>query len=547
MTLAVGHRLQIRIAVVLSLIIGAVLAAILWLCDGHLIYSLDDPYISLSLGWHIAHGEYGINSGEAASPSSSILWPFLLAGFAWASWQAWVPFVVNASAAIGTGLLIGAALCRYGIVTRPAQIARGTALVVSLCLAINTVGLVFVGIEHSLHALTSVVVVLWLARAFEEGKVPVRLVVAIVLLSLWRFEGCALAILAVIGLALVGHARAALVALCGIVASLAAYMAAMHALGLPLLPSSVLSKSAIATNVVDGSPGLLVLLGPILDNAWSSLRREAVPLFLVIALVLAHPVLRALRPGGHDHPGNWSLGREAVFAGVVAGALIAHVLFGAWGGFLRYGAYAVAFGAAAAVVLWRQAIAKFVAQESLLLDGVVLLVLFNAGMLYLLETLETPVAARGIYEQQYQMRRFAVDFYRRPVAVNDLGWVSYRNPNYVLDLLGLGSEAARQARARERTDPDWVRRLVTAHQIGLLMVYADKFVDQIPPAWQQVAVLRAPHYVAPELDTVTFYATSPEAAAPALEALRAFRRHAGRGISLTISGEPVDSAARRRP
>lgn len=531
--LSLRQRLQISVAIALLLIIVAILAVILFLCDGHLIYSLDDPYISLSLGWHIAHGQYGINASEASSPSSSILYPFVLAGFAWASWQEWVPLVVNALAAIGTGVAFAAAACRYGIVTRPAQIVRSTVLIVGLCIAINIVGLVFTGLEHSLHALTSVFVVLCLARTFEEDKVSVPLIVAIVLLPLWRFEGCALALLAVTGLAMVGHGRAALAALCGIVASLAIYMAAMHGMGLPLLPSSVLSKSPIAKDVVDGTPNLLVYLGPILGNAWGSLRREAVPVFVLIALVVAHPVLRSLRPGGPE-PQRWSLWREWVFAGVVAGALIAHVLFGPWGSFLRYSAYAVAFGAAGAIVLWRGAIARFVARGSLILDGVALLALLNAGLPYVIETLVTPVAARGIYEQQYQMHRFAVDYYRQPVAVNDLGWVSYGNPNYVLDLLGLGSEAARQARARRPVDPDWVSRLVTAHRIGLVMVYADKFAGLIPPTWQPVAELCAPHYIAPELDTVTFYATSPDAATRALDALRAFNRHKARGISPTI-------------
>jgi hypothetical protein len=62
------------------------------------------------------------------------------------------------------------------------------------------------------------------------------------------------------------------------------------------------------------------------------------------------------------------------------------------------------------------------------------LLMLNRG--YVKGTLETPLAGRGVYEQQYQMHRFAVEFYKRPVAVNDLGWVSYRNPNYVFGPLG---------------------------------------------------------------------------------------------------------------
>ena len=49
------------------------------LCDGHLIYTLDDPYIHLRLAQIILRGGYGINIGEYSSPCSSIIYPYLLA------------------------------------------------------------------------------------------------------------------------------------------------------------------------------------------------------------------------------------------------------------------------------------------------------------------------------------------------------------------------------------------------------------------------------------------------------------------------------------
>lgn len=58
----------------------------------------------------------------------------------------------------------------------------------------------------------------------------------------------------------------------------------------------------------------------------------------------------------------------------------------------------------------------------------------------------TPLAASDLYEQQYQMARLAQSFYRRAVAVNDLGLVAHGNNNYALDLWGLGSEQVRKAR-----------------------------------------------------------------------------------------------------
>lgn len=535
--LTLEQRLCVYVVATLTALIAGIATAIYWICDGHLIYSLDDPYISLSLGWHIAHGEYGINAGEAASPSSSILYPLILSAFGWSGWQQYVPLGINAAAALGTGGVFAIAACRYQMVTRPSQLARGTALIVALCVSINTLGVVFVGLEHSLHALTGVVVILGLARTIEERRVPGLLVVAIVLLPLWRFEGCALAILAIVALASLGHLRHALLALLATGLSLAAYVEAMHILGLPPLPSSVLVKSEVASEVVGGIPGFSTLINLIADNLSHSLNREAVPVFLLIGLVAARPTLRVLgliTP----NPGSWSLKQETLFAGVAAVGLIAHLLFGKWHALQRYAVYAVAFGAVAAIVLWHEPIAWLVDRGHPILVALAMAAVLDAGLLYVATTLATPLAARGTYEKQYQMHRFAADYYRRPVAVNDLGWVSYRNPNYVLDLWGLGSEAAR--RAGRGTDPNWIARMTAARQVGVAMIDADKFA--VPPGWRRVAVLRAPHYIAREDETVTFFATSMPAVGPALAALHAFSRDLVRDTSLTIFDDAAGQA-----
>mgnify|MGYP001017862235 CR=1 FL=1 len=46
---------------------------------GFFFYTLDDPYIHLALAENILRGHYGINLDEPSSPSSSIVYPFLVA------------------------------------------------------------------------------------------------------------------------------------------------------------------------------------------------------------------------------------------------------------------------------------------------------------------------------------------------------------------------------------------------------------------------------------------------------------------------------------
>jgi hypothetical protein len=524
-------RLSLWVAGAMLTVIALVAAAVLLLCGGHLVYSFDDPYISLSLGWHIGHGHYGINGGEMSSPSSSILYPFVLAAFAWTAWQSWAPLLLNALATSATTAMFAVMLCRTGAVTRRDQLAPAAILVVSLCLSINLAGLVFTGLEHSLHALTSVAVVYGLARALEGKKTPPWLIAAIVLAPLWRFEGLALSSLAIGALALSGRWRAAAVALAAIAVTVGAYMIAMHAMGLTLLPSSIMVKSYIfKPGAVDASP-----LG-FLQSTWNnfSTRKPAHYMMLLIVLAVLHPLLRALRIRGMSGPYRLTLRNEWIFATVVAGAMAAHMLLGDRGWFFRYEIYAVALGAAGAVILWHRAIRALLMLEKPWTILVACLVLFEIDVNYAAATFYTPLGSRNIYEQQYQMRRFILDYYRAPVAVNDLGLSSYRNPYYVLDLWGLGSEPARRARLTMH-DPDWMNRLVQAHHVGLAMIYDEWFEHDIPANWQKLALLDTSHAtVTAGEDQVVFYATSPQAASAALAALRDFAAVSGPDMHIVI-------------
>ena len=89
---------------------------------------------------------------------------------------------------------------------------------------------------------------------------------------------------------------------------------------------------------------------------------------------------------------------------------------------------------------------------------------------YVAAALVTPFAARNIYEQQYQMGRFAREIYNRPVAVNDLGLVAYKNTNFVLDLWGLGSEEVRKAKLSGHYGPEQMTALADHHHTGVAMI-----------------------------------------------------------------------------
>jgi hypothetical protein len=69
-------------------------------------YTLDDPYIHLSLAENLLRGHYGVNLDEVASPSSSILYPFLLACALDLGLGDLAPFVLNLIGALGAAWLM---------------------------------------------------------------------------------------------------------------------------------------------------------------------------------------------------------------------------------------------------------------------------------------------------------------------------------------------------------------------------------------------------------------------------------------------------------
>ena len=103
------------------------------------------------------------------------------------------------------------------------------------------------------------------------------------------------------------------------------------------------------------------------------------------------------------------------------------------------------------------------------------------------------------------------------VAVNDLGWVAYRNEAYVLDLWGLAYDEAR--RRRLAGTPGWAAELLARHDVALMMIYESWLGSEVPPDWVPLGELvLTRRRAAPAQAEVAFYARpdrAPELAAAA--------------------------------
>ena len=495
------------VAVLIWLVLfAAELVASLAQCDFRLIFTLDDAYIHLAVADQILSGGYGVNAGEYSSPSSSIIWPYFLALTEALHLGAFGPLLINGAAACATVFALLRALEESGLFDDASDRPFGYLIALILIFNVSAVALPMTGMEHSVHVWASIVTLVGLVAA-ARGRTPTPLhFIALVLLPLIRFEGAAFAFAAIAGFALLGQRRFAAGAALVIIMSLSGYFALMASRGLPLLPSSVLLKGYLA-NLDESASNLPAIVKNMLRSITSSYGLRLI--LLGLALAGCASWLRADR-------------KALVVCLTVLAAIGAHLVFGQYGWFNRYEVYIMALAAAALLWSVAQVRPRLSGLQWSLTKVALVLGLGVTAMPYVTTALVTPIAASDIYEQQYQMARFAQSFYRRAVAVNDLGLVAYGNNNYALDLWGLGSEQVRKARTAGQYGPAEMAALAGDHAVGLVMIYDVWFPKGVPSSWTKVAVLRTTTVTLSQRD-VTFYRTPLADAAEVTSALEAFK------------------------
>lgn len=492
-------------AAILALLCAAELAAIIAMTNGEVLFSQDDPYIHLALAERLTNNlHYGINPGEVVAPASSILYPFLL-----------VPFVALGLGQVGALLICVASTMASGALTCAILQASGydlkaiprvslIVLIVAVALAFNLPGLAFTGLENALHVTISLACILGVMKFLKTGQAAPWWLAATFLAPLIRYEGASFLLATVVLLAVHRRFATAALLLAAAVAALGGFSWFLIAHGLPPLPNSVLVKlQAPASGVPAG-------IGPALRMFATTLSANVVangfPQLIGLGVVLAVGARMAWRAQDKARQQLACFGLAVVAA---------HLLVGRFGWFGRYEIYVLLSATCLAAAVWAPRVAPYAATLRGIGLATVLVWLLAPMIEYPWRTLETPFGARSIYAQQHRMAQFVRDYWRAPVAVNDLGQVSYGNKYYVLDLWGLGSDEARRARAEGRGST-WIATAARQHDARMAMLTPAWFNCCIPDGWQHVATLTfaGPLVSVPTRD-VNFYATDA-ASAPLL-------------------------------
>ena len=495
-TVSPSYNLTLVITTIAGLAIFAMLEiAGMMQTEGVFVYPLDDPYIHLSMAEQMVAGGYGVNAGEYASADSSLLFPVLLMPFSGTAFHAYLPLVYNAAGLLFSLVLLAKITFEAGLAARKRVLIP---LLIAAPIALNFQGLALLGMEHMLHVATVLMALLGLMRWLKTDRINALLILAILLGPLLRYEGLGLSLVLSAAIFLSGRKTIGFALMLGAALPLLAFGLWLQSLGLSALPNSVLAKAPIVKS--DASALWLILS--------SNFSTHGNPIFALFFIALS-AVLSALAFW------KWSDRPLRVIALVAAAMAFGHAIFGKFGWSDRYEIYALTFACLSLIVVLLRAIPRLRVLSVAFLGVMSGLLVYGSFL-----PLAAAYGPANIYAQQWQMAKY-VQAWDAPVLANDIGLVSYNNPNKIVDLYGLASKEALEAR-RGQAPAGWPNRMAETENAGMALIYDGWLAQYLAPGWVPVAYLdrNLPVTVLPR--RVTIYATSAEMVEPVIALMAGF-------------------------
>jgi hypothetical protein len=472
-------------------------------------YPLDDSYIHLAVAKNLLlNNVWGINAQGFASVSSSILFPLLLTAiFKFTGVVTIVPFIVN----LITAILFLAVLQRWLI--KQDINPSGQLMVMLLCIFLIPLPvIVMVGMEHSLHLLffflflTSFTESLqrMLVSPDKRAAIPWPVYVYGILMMTARFESMFL--LGAACVILLFHKRWFIAAQLGFICFLPVLIFGVCSIlkGSDFLPNSVLIKATVPASNLDN---IIYLIREEYfprffssDQSNNTLGAQRLLLLVPIAYLLFFKATKA----------NMSYQYILVMLMVCT---IFHIATMSFSFFARYEAYLVGSFTIICGVLVIKYANTILKERSNTLD-------FVAGLLGVLLLMPLIVRSFNVfnkvssgaictYDQQFQMGRFVDNYYNQdPVAINDIGAVSYQSEGTKLDLWGLGTiEVARHMRNQTYTT-GFLDSMARKKDIRIAICYENRFSGLVKH-WQKIASWYIPYKNDGIYDSVGFYVIKP--------------------------------------
>lgn len=488
-------------------------------------YTLDDPYIHMSMAKNLVrYNMWGLNGNEFSSSSSSPLWTLILSGFyAIFGITTIGPFLLNM---ILSSLLL---FLLYRIV-RSFSMSCAAAFGVLGAVVIFTPlpVLVFCGQEHIAHGIVSVMFLYSAMHAEDQqANSPPRFLFLIILFVLsillvgLRYEGIFLIVLAgcfflvrqkkiIAGSILLGGMLPVVVY--GIISCL-------H--GWYFLPNPILLKGNLPSLSLHG---LIDFFYVFVRNLY----RTPHLLFMligVLGLIIAQPGEK----GRTSH-------KIQLLLCLITGMIMLHVLFAKVGWFYRYEAYLIIVGILGISISayngqmeWFQRFLKAgsrIARVSSICLGFLVLVPFLGRSV--ISITKIPAACRNIYQQQFQMSLFIQQNYPGEcVGANDIGLINFLAEIHCIDLWGLSNKYVAKQILNNEYNTETIASLVFDSGCKAVVVYDSWFMHYggIPSHWVQVEQWHIQGNVVCGDSVVTWYAPEARDAPELKNHLETFHPH----------------------
>jgi hypothetical protein len=511
------------------LVTGLTLAATWRLAGGHLVYVIDDPYITMAMAKNLAlHGQWGITPFQFSSSSSSPLFTLLLA----------VAYRLT-GVRPETALLLSWCFGLVSLWAASRLLRRYVELWVEGLTLLSIVLLtpLFVtgtlGMEHSLHLLLC----LLLAARWESSSPGATAKTGLLVAAICgvRYEGLLMAAVLVLLLLLDRRwLRAGVVAVAAWV-PVGVYAVFSLAHGGDWLPNSVALKGLHVSGL--GFAARVAAMRAVLS---SNLYR-GLPLCMLLGAVIVVGIGLAVSRKGNDHERRQRLLHLLTLVG---GTGILHLLTGDVGWAFRYEDYLIGLGLVAIVCALPplHEINRLACVAGTLLFTCALLLLSARAVL---AAALLPRYSQAVYRQQLQTAQFLGRYYAgAEIAANDIGLINFTTDLHCLDLSGLASAEVFRAKRAGNFTTAAIDQETIAAGTRIAVVYDTFFTDSrrettgplfgpaLPKSWVRVGRWSVPETLQLGDRTVSFYAVRPEEA-------RALRAHLAEYERLLPSGVTV--------
>ena len=506
--------------------------------QGHLIYTLDDPYIHMAIAKNFAeHGVWGVTKYSFTSSSSSLIWTIILS-------SAYFLFGVNNYSPFILNLLLGSVsvFMFYSILKKYILSPVTIMLVLFSFIYITPIPyLMFTGQEHILHVLISLLIVYFSVVFLTRQKMVISeniiLLLLAMMLTMTRFEGLFMLFIIVILFAIRKRfLYSLLLGFCGALPILI-YAVISVSKGWYLLPNSVLLKGNLTTISFDN------LLG----------YRQMIVSPYILMLLIGALSLYVLQ--SRKQTEFWVISR--IINLIFIATTILHIQFARLS--LRYDAYLVALGILSISVLLMEFLKEKEAFKFNKKHFPDYLAVIFLAFLFLYPCINRAVSSlnsitkssKNIYEQQYQMGLFVREFYlNEGVALNDIGAVNYLAEINCLDLWGLSNRDVAQSRlaevlsevsifdklpflkalvgagifADEGYNKNRIYKLAAQKNVKIALVYDDWYDEYggLPEQWVKVGEWAIRDNIATGGDYVSLYAIDSSEVSELIQNLKIF-------------------------